>query len=75
MFYEFFTHTDTGVFDRKFIIRTSLRSAWLLRDPQAYDTACSGILHCVTQQIQKHLVKPQLVAEDLLIEDIYRINI
>ena len=68
MLQKFLAHPDSGVLHLKFVGRAAFRRISLLQDPDAHDSAGFREFHSIAQKIQKNLIQPQLVAQDMLID-------
>ena len=69
---KFLLHTDTVITEHKIIRTASMLSRFILRDGYLYHAAWRGIFYRITQDVKKHLRKPQAVAQDILMGNLHR---
>ncbi len=73
--HEFLAHADAGILDGEIEVRVSGRRHGSLTDPHGDQAAGAGIFDGIAQEVQQHLVQPQLVAVDFLVDHVHRIDI
>ncbi len=75
MRYELRAHTDAAVFDGKFVVAVTVRSARFFCDPHADMTAGSRIFYGIAEQIQKNLIEAELITVNIFVHNVHRIDL
>ncbi len=73
--HEFLAHADASILDGELEVRVSSGRQGRLSNPHGDQAARAGIFDGIAQEVQQHLVQPQLVAVDFLMNHVHGIDI
>ncbi len=71
---ELLAHSDARVLDSEFVVRVALGRSRYLGYAHSDLSARARVLHGVAEQIEQHLIKSQLVAENILVVNVYGVD-
>ena len=74
MFYKVGSHADAVVLHEEHIISIAPVEGGFLFDSKAYHASRRCIFYGVAQEVQKHLVQPELVAVDVLVAHVHGVD-